>query len=192
MKRESLLKLQRSPAEGWHHANRPRRVMSPSLWLRGSVAPWLCENQEKERIGVGDPGVPRWQSHSRPPGYRGLQVEGARSRDSIWAMQWAVPLESSCIWTQRNVPREVGAVVQPESGSRRGHTAHRSNVKFPTGVDASGHTLSGHSDSCGRQSDTGCRDVSVGSVSKSIRATEPGSRIPCDPGVERYDMQQVC
>ena len=31
------MKLRRRPDEGWHHANRLRRVMSPSPWLCGSV-----------------------------------------------------------------------------------------------------------------------------------------------------------
>ena len=53
------MKLRRRPDEGWHHANRLRRVMSPSPWLCGSV-----ENQTKRTrrcTGAGDPGVFRWK-----------------------------------------------------------------------------------------------------------------------------------
>ena len=58
-----LLNFSAKPDEGWHHANRLRRVMSPS--------PRLLENPKKEQsrrcTGAGDPGMKRWPGHSRPP-----------------------------------------------------------------------------------------------------------------------------
>ena len=52
--------------EGWHHANRLRRVMSPSPWLCGSVALWLCENQKSEQGGAPERAIRAFSDGKSP------------------------------------------------------------------------------------------------------------------------------
>lgn len=85
-----LAQLRRSPDEGWHHANRPRRVMRPSPWLRGVVR--RRSERKRRRTGAGDPDVRRWQGHSRWPNDRDRYANDILPRMTLLAIFGSIKL----------------------------------------------------------------------------------------------------